>query len=136
MTKHELRKKDGIVSPLIEQGQSPYQIITNHPVLANSQRLRVTFPRSRAGRDIFFYTSLIQKRLQASPQSFHNLIYYSDLQKRLHHIIFDHIMIPQYLLDYGTLNHFQKRFLQCIERSRKFDFQWRFTVHQLHTAVQ
>ena len=25
-------------------------------LLANSQRLRVTFPRSRAGRDIFFYT--------------------------------------------------------------------------------
>lgn len=33
LTKHELRKKDRIISPLIEQGQSPYQIVTNHPEL-------------------------------------------------------------------------------------------------------
>lgn len=33
MTKRELRKKDQIVSPLIEQGQSPYHILTNHPEL-------------------------------------------------------------------------------------------------------
>ena len=29
MTKHELRKKDMVITPLIYQGQSPYQIITN-----------------------------------------------------------------------------------------------------------
>ena len=43
MTKHELRKKDGIVSPLIEQGQSPYQIITNHPELDMSVRSLYTY---------------------------------------------------------------------------------------------
>lgn len=43
MTKHELRKKDGIVSPLIEQGQSPYQIITNHPELDMSIRSLYTY---------------------------------------------------------------------------------------------
>lgn len=31
MTKQELHQKDKIVTPLIEQGQSPYQIATNHP---------------------------------------------------------------------------------------------------------
>ena len=43
MTKHELRKKDDIVSPLIEQGQSPYQIITNHPELDMSVRSLYTY---------------------------------------------------------------------------------------------
>ena len=38
LTKHELRKKDRIISPLIEQGQSPYQIVTNHPELELSVR--------------------------------------------------------------------------------------------------
>ena len=38
MTKHELRQKDMIISPLIYQGQSPYQIITNHPELDMSVR--------------------------------------------------------------------------------------------------
>lgn len=38
MTKHELRQMDMIVSPLIEQGQSPYQILSNHPELNLSVR--------------------------------------------------------------------------------------------------
>ena len=38
LTKRELHKKDSIVSPLIEQGQSPYQIVTNHPELEFSVR--------------------------------------------------------------------------------------------------
>lgn len=38
MTKQELRKKDKLISPLIEQGQSPYQILTNHPELDMSVR--------------------------------------------------------------------------------------------------
>lgn len=38
LTKHELHKKDSIISPLIEQGQSPYQIVTNHPELDISVR--------------------------------------------------------------------------------------------------
>lgn len=38
MTKRELHQKDKIISPLIEQGQSPYHILTNHPELAMSVR--------------------------------------------------------------------------------------------------
>lgn len=38
LTKHQLRSKDKIISPLIEQGQSPYQIVTNHPELELSVR--------------------------------------------------------------------------------------------------
>ena len=38
MTKQELHRKDRIVSPLIAQGQSPYQIVTNHPELDMSVR--------------------------------------------------------------------------------------------------
>lgn len=38
MTKRELHQKDKIISPLIEQGQSPYQILTNHPELDMSVR--------------------------------------------------------------------------------------------------
>lgn len=33
MTKQELHRKDKIISPLIEQGQSPYHILANHPEL-------------------------------------------------------------------------------------------------------
>ena len=38
MTKHELHQKDMVITPLIYQGQSPYQIITNHPELDMSVR--------------------------------------------------------------------------------------------------
>ena len=38
LTKHELRQKDMVISPLIAQGQSPYQILTNHPELNMSVR--------------------------------------------------------------------------------------------------
>ena len=38
LTKHELHKIDMVISPLIEQGQSPYQIVTNHPELDLSVR--------------------------------------------------------------------------------------------------
>lgn len=43
LTKHELREKDSIISPLIYQGQSPYQIITNHPELDMSVRTLYTY---------------------------------------------------------------------------------------------
>ena len=33
ITKRKLRRKDMVISPLIEQGQSPYQIVANHPEL-------------------------------------------------------------------------------------------------------
>ena len=38
LTKHDLREKDKIITPLILLGQSPYQIITNHPELDMSVR--------------------------------------------------------------------------------------------------
>lgn len=43
MTKRELRQKDRIITPLIEQGQSPYQIATNHPELDMSVRTIYTY---------------------------------------------------------------------------------------------
>ena len=43
LTNHELHKKDRIISPLIEQGQSPYQIVTNHPELELSVRTVYTY---------------------------------------------------------------------------------------------
>ena len=43
MTRQELHQKDKIISPLIEQGQSPYQIITNHPELKLSVRSVYTY---------------------------------------------------------------------------------------------
>ena len=38
MTRHQLHQKDQIVTPLIAQGQSPYQILSNHPELDMSVR--------------------------------------------------------------------------------------------------
>ena len=38
MSAQELAKKDSIITPLIYQGQSPYQILTNHPELDMSVR--------------------------------------------------------------------------------------------------
>ena len=43
MTKHQLHQKDQIISPLIEQGQSHYQILTNHPELDMSVRSMYTY---------------------------------------------------------------------------------------------
>lgn len=38
MTRHELHQEDMVITPLIFQGQSPYQIMTNHPELDMSVR--------------------------------------------------------------------------------------------------
>ena len=43
MSKQELREKDSIITPLIYQGQSPYQILTNHPELDMSVRTMYTY---------------------------------------------------------------------------------------------
>lgn len=43
LTRHELCQKDRVITPLIEQGQSPYQIITNHPELRMSVRTLYTY---------------------------------------------------------------------------------------------
>lgn len=43
MTMRELHQKDKIITPLIEQGQSPYHILTNHPELDMSVRTLYTY---------------------------------------------------------------------------------------------
>ena len=43
MTRRKLRKKNPIISPLIEQGQSPYHILTNHPELDMSVRTMYSY---------------------------------------------------------------------------------------------
>ena len=43
MTKHELHDVDQVVTPLIAQGQSPYQICTNHPELGLSVRTMYSY---------------------------------------------------------------------------------------------
>ena len=43
MSRSELHKKDKIITPLIIQGQSPYQILTNHPELDMSVRTLYTY---------------------------------------------------------------------------------------------
>jgi len=43
MTKQELHQKDKSISPLIEQGQSPYHILTNHPELDMSVRTMYSY---------------------------------------------------------------------------------------------
>ena len=43
LSKRELHQKDMVVSPLIEQGQSPYQIVTNHPERDLSVRTVYTY---------------------------------------------------------------------------------------------
>lgn len=42
-TKHELHEVDKVVTPLIAQGQSPYQICTNHPELGLSVRTMYSY---------------------------------------------------------------------------------------------
>ena len=43
MTSHQLHQKDQIITPLIAQGQSPYQILINHPELDMSVRSMYTY---------------------------------------------------------------------------------------------
>lgn len=43
MTKRQLRQLDKVISPLIEQGQSPYHILVNHPELGISVRTLYTY---------------------------------------------------------------------------------------------
>lgn len=43
MSRQQLHKKDQIITPLIAQGQSPYQILVNHPELDMSVRSMYTY---------------------------------------------------------------------------------------------
>ena len=54
MTRHELHQKDMVITPLIFQEQSPYQIITNHPELDMS--VRTLYSYLDKGIPTFFLT--------------------------------------------------------------------------------
>ncbi len=43
LTRSELHRKDAVISPLIAQGQSPYQILINHPELDMSVRTMYSY---------------------------------------------------------------------------------------------
>ena len=45
-------------------------------------------------------------------------------------------MIPQYFFDDGTLNQMQRRFLQCVQRSRQTDLERGFAVHELDGGIE
>ena len=52
MARHQLHQKDQIVTPLIAQGQSPYQILINHPELDMSVRSMYTY----IDKGLFWYS--------------------------------------------------------------------------------
>lgn len=68
MTKRELRQKDQVISPLIEQGQSPYHILVNHPELDMS--LRTLYSHLDQG----FFTARsvdLKRKLRFKPRKCH-----------------------------------------------------------------
>ncbi len=69
MTKHELRQKDMVISPLLSQGQSPYQIIANHPELDMSVRTLYTY------LDVGLFTARnidLKRKVRFKPRKCHN----------------------------------------------------------------
>ena len=58
MTRHELHQKDMVITPLIFQGQSPYQIVTNHPELDLSVRILYSYLVGPSSRLLDFDTLL------------------------------------------------------------------------------
>ena len=86
ITRHELHQEDMVITPLIFQGQSPYQIITNHPELDISVRTLYSYLdkgilsarnidlKCPVGIQVFRY--LIAKRLRiAAPQQYIICVY-------------------------------------------------------------
>jgi IS30 family transposase len=69
LTKHELNKIDMVISPLIAQGQSPYQIVTNHPELDLSVRTVYTYLNQGlfTARDID-----LKRKVKFKPRKCHN----------------------------------------------------------------
>lgn len=68
LSRHELRLKDKVISPLIAQGQSPYQIITNHPELDVSVRTVYTY------LDMGLFTSRnidLKRKVKFKPRKVH-----------------------------------------------------------------
>ena len=69
MTKHELRQKDMVISPLISQGQSPYQIITNHPELGMSVRTLYSY----LDEGLFTARNIdLKRKVKFKPRKCHN----------------------------------------------------------------
>ena len=69
MTKHELRQKDMVISPLISQGQSPYQIVTNHPELDMSVRTLYTY----LDEGLFTARNIdLKRKVKFKPRKCHN----------------------------------------------------------------
>ena len=69
MTKHELRQKDMVISPLISQGQSPYQIVTNHPELGMSVRTLYTY----LDNGLFTARNIdLKRKVKFKPRKCHN----------------------------------------------------------------
>lgn len=69
MTKHELRQKDMVISPLISQGQSPYRIVTDHPELGMSVRTLYTYPDD----GLFTARNIdLKRKVKFKPRKCHN----------------------------------------------------------------
>jgi len=69
MTKHELRQKDMVISPLISKGQSPYQIVTNHPELGMSVRTLYTY----LDEGLFTARNIdLKRKVKFKPRKCHN----------------------------------------------------------------
>lgn len=45
LTIQEAKQMASVIAPLLKQGQSPYQIITNHPELCISEKLFTTISK-------------------------------------------------------------------------------------------
>lgn len=69
LTKHQLHQKDQIITPLIIQGQSPYQIIASHPELEMSVRTLYTYLN-----DGLFYARNVDlvRKVKLKPRNCHN----------------------------------------------------------------
>ena len=68
MTKHELHQKDMVITPLIFQGQSPYQIITNHPELDMSVRTLYSY---LDGGILFARNIDLKRQVKIKPRKIH-----------------------------------------------------------------
>ena len=77
MTRHELHQKDMVITPLIFQGQSPYQIITNHPELDMSVRTLYSY----LDKGILSARNIdLKRQVKFNPRKVHKtqIIYYCD----------------------------------------------------------
>ena len=69
LTQRELHQKDKIITPLIEQGQSPYHILANHPELNMSVRTMYTY------LDMGLFTARnvdLKRKVRFRPRKCHN----------------------------------------------------------------